>query len=122
MNEKIFKADRHIIFELDQDGKDELSVIAPPIAVKNFLSRFPNFVKVERSSPAIYYSWLGGKFDENENIFNLNMEAGQDYLSIITATDALLNFFSCLIVHFKETPEDPSSHYFFKYKGNFKQS
>jgi adenylate cyclase class IV len=122
MNENLFKIDRHIIFELAHDGKDELTVIARPETVRNFLSRFPNFVQRAKKDTDVYYSWSEGKFDENENIFNLSIEAGQDQLSIITATDALLNFFSCLIVHFKETPEDPNSNYFLKYKGNFKQS
>ena len=121
MNKKLFKINRQIIFELDQNGKDELSVIASPGSVSVFLSALIyRFQNIDNSSPSIYFSWSYGKFDENG--FNINAWAGQDQLVIITPVKSLVNFFLCLIVHFKENPEEPGSNYCFRYRGIFKQS
>lgn len=85
------------------------------------MSNFTAFVQKSYETPAVYYSWSKDKFDKNSNTFNLKFKSGQDRLSIITATESLLNYFSCPVEHFKEISEDLGLIYYLKYKGNFEQ-
>lgn len=113
---------QHIAFELQQDGKDQLTIIAPPEIVKSFLSRLSHHFKKTNNDPktGTYFTWTCGKFNKTENVFEFKTpddENAKDVLTILAPSKSLSNIFTCLIEHFQKDPQVQDSNYLFRYRG-----